>query len=356
MEDFDYNGLDTAWNKYISLSYTMPTFWRIPFEKVAYILEPRTLHEDRTSDILLERLRIPYLINYVSEHRHERTISVLDSIHKASQLTQNYLDATAKAYKKGIKENVIEHVYYFYPWIRCFQVDTAIEVTFFTLIEYRNHRKVFKIVKLIPDDLSTDISILDYLEQVWKAPVPTIHIDSGIYSYFPTDDEIPEPNSTVICYNSIIQLFMYQNFKYSFNLSAADIGLIGVGQLVTADDKKPKRVARKLQKSTCYVSVTPSQFDDYFSYTYKSYLALANMETYRDIFFAYKRLCKAHHTDERKAQAKQAYERFLLNFAHEQGIRLDMSLEELVRQKNKQELLDVVGTFLGKICSELLPS
>jgi len=149
---------------------------------------------------------------------------------------------------------------------------------------------------------------------------------------------------------------MYQNFKYSFKLSAADIGLIGVGQLVTADDKKPKRVARKLQKSTCYVSVTPSQFDDYFSYTYKSYLALANMETYRDIFFAYKRLCKAHHTDERKAQAKQAYERFLLNFAHEQGIRLDMSLEELVRQKNKQELLDVVGTFLGKICSELLPS
>ena len=146
MEDFDYNGLDTAWNKYISLSYTMPTFWRIPFEKVAYILEPRTLHEDRTSDILLERLRIPYLINYVSEHRHERTISVLDSIHKASQLTQNYLDATAKAYKNGIKENVIEHVYYFYPWIRCFQVDTAIEVTFFTLIEYRNHRKVFKIV------------------------------------------------------------------------------------------------------------------------------------------------------------------------------------------------------------------
>lgn len=356
MEDFDYNGLDTAWNKYISLSYTMPTFWRIPFEKVAYILEPRTLHEDRTSDILLERLRIPYLINYVSEHRHERTISVLDSIHKASQLTQNYLDATAKAYKNGIKENVIEHVYYFYPWIRCFQVDTAIEVTFFTLIEYRNHRKVFKIVKLIPDDLSTDISILDYLEQVWKAPVPTIHIDSGIYSYFPTDDEIPEPNSTVICYNSIIQLFMYQNFKYSFKLSASDIGLIGVGQLVTADDKKPKRVARKLQKSTCYVSVTPSQFDDYFSYTYKSYLALANMETYRDIFFAYKRLYKAHHTDERKAQAKQAYERFLLNFAHEQGIRLDMSLEELVRQKNKQELLDVVGTFLGKICSELLPS
>ena len=51
--------------------------------------------------------------------------------------------------------------------------------------------------------------------------------------------------------------------------------MIGVGQLVTADDKKPKRVARKLQKSTCYVSVTPSQFDDYFSYTYKSYLALA---------------------------------------------------------------------------------
>src|SRR5699024_2784630 len=123
-------------------------------------------------------LRIPYLIDYVSEQRHEKTISVLDSIHRASQLTQNYLDATSKAYKSCIKGNVIEHVYCFYPWIRCFQVDTAIEVTFFTLVEYRNHRKVFIITKLIPDDLSSDISIFDYLEQVWKAPVPTIHIDS----------------------------------------------------------------------------------------------------------------------------------------------------------------------------------
>lgn len=26
MEDFDYNGLDTAWNKYISLSYTIVAF------------------------------------------------------------------------------------------------------------------------------------------------------------------------------------------------------------------------------------------------------------------------------------------------------------------------------------------
>lgn len=356
MEDFDYNGLDTARDKYISLSYTMPFFWKIPFDKVAYTLEPRTLHEDRASDALLERLRIPELINYVSDRHHERTISVLDSIHKASQLAQNYLDATSKAYKAGIKENVIEHVCYFYPWIRCFQADTAIEVIFFTLVEYRNHRRVFKITKLIPDDLSADITVFDYLEKVWKDPAPTIHIDSGIYRYASANDEIYEPNSIVICYNSIIQLFLRENFKYSFKLSDADIGLIGVGKLLTADDKKPRRVARKLQKSTCYISVTPSLLDDYFSYTYKAYLALANMETYRDIFFAYKRLCRKHHMDDRQTQAKQAYERFLLNFAHNQGIRLDMSLEELVRQKNKQELLDIVGTFLGKICSELLPS
>lgn len=60
--------------------------------------------------------------------------------------------------------------------------------------------------------------------------------------------------------------------------------------------------------------------------------------------------------DDRKIQAKQAYERFLLNFAHDQGIRLEMSLEELVRQKNKQELLNNIGTIAGKIFSELLPS
>lgn len=356
MEDFDLNGLDTAWNKYISLSYTMPSSWKIPFDKVAYILEPCTLGEDRASDILLERLSLPALINYVSERRTEKIVSVLDSIHKVSLLTQSYLDGTSKAYKSGIKGNVIEHVYYFYPWIRCFQTDTAIEPTFFTLVEYRNHRRVFKIIKLIPDDLSSDISVFYYLEQVWKTPAPTIHIDSDIYHYSPPNDEINEPNSITICYNSIMELFLRENFKYSFKLSDVDIGLIGVGKLLTSDDKRPRKIARKLQKSTCYVSVTPSTFDDYFSYTYKAYLALANMETYRDIFFAYKRLCRKHHMDVRQTQTKQAYERFLLKFAHNQGIRLDMSLEELVRQKNKQELLEIVGTFLGKICSELLPS
>ena len=88
MEDFDLNGLDTAWNKYISLSYTMPSSWKIPFDKVAYILEPCTLGEDRASDILLERLSLPALINYVSERRTEKIASVLDSIHKVSLLTQ----------------------------------------------------------------------------------------------------------------------------------------------------------------------------------------------------------------------------------------------------------------------------
>lgn len=355
MEDFDYNGLDTALNKYISLSYTMPASWKFSFDKVAYILEASTLRKDRPSDILLERLKISYLVDFVGAQHHKKTLSVINSIHRASMLTQNYLDATSKAYEKSLKENVIERVYYFYPWIRCFQDDTALEVTFFSLIEYRNHRRVFKITKLIPDNLASDTSIFQYLEDVWKTPIPTIHIDSGIYHYLPPNFELPT-SQILICFNSIFEFFLRQNFKYSFKLSDADIGLIGVGRLLTSDDKKPRRVARKLQKSACYVSVTPSLFDDYFSYTYKAYLALANMETYRDVFFAYKRLCKTHHTDDRKIQAKQAYERFLLNFAHDQGIRLEMSLEELVRQKNKQELLDIIGTIVGKIFSELLPS
>ena len=355
MEDFDYNGLDTALNKYISLSYTMPPSWKFSFDKVAYILEASTLHKDRPSDVLLERLKISCLIDFVATQHLKKTLSVINSIHRASMLTQNYLDATSKAYENSLKENVIERVYYFYPWIRCFQDDTALEVTFFSLIEYRNHRRIFKITKLIPDNLASDTSVFQYLEDVWKTPIPTIHIDSDIYHYFPPDFELPASHM-LICFNSIFELFLRQNFKYSFHLSDADIGLIGVGKLLTSDDKKSRRVARKLQESTCYVSVTPSSFDDYFSYTYKAYLALANMETYRDIFFAYKRLCRKHHMDIRQTQAKQAYERFLLNFAHNQGIRLDMSLEELVYQKNKQELLDVIGTFLGKICSELLPS
>lgn len=62
MEDFDYNGLDTALNKYISLSYTMPPSWKFSFDKVAYILEASTLHKDRPSDVLLERLKISFFI------------------------------------------------------------------------------------------------------------------------------------------------------------------------------------------------------------------------------------------------------------------------------------------------------
>ena len=38
MEDFDYNGLDAACNKYISLSYTITPSWKIPSDKIAYIL------------------------------------------------------------------------------------------------------------------------------------------------------------------------------------------------------------------------------------------------------------------------------------------------------------------------------
>ena len=356
MEDFDYNGLDAACNKYISLSYTITPSWKIPSDKIAYILECSTLRQNRTSDILFEKLRVPDLTNYIPKWYYKKTLSVLDSIHRASILTQNYLDATSKAYKNGIKENVIERVYYFYPWIRCFQTDTAIEITFFALIEYRNHRKVFKITKLIPDDLPSDVSIFYYLEQVWKEPIPSIHIDSDIYHYCPPDAEIREPGSTIVCYNSIFELFLRENFKYPFTLSDADIGLTGVGKLLISDDKKNKKVAHKLLQNTCYVSVKPALFDNYFSYTYKAYLTVANMETYRDVFWAYKRLCRRHHIDVIQAQAKQAYERFLINFAHKQNIRLDMSLEEFARQKNKKDLLDVLGTLVGKVCNELFPS
>lgn len=352
MEEFDYNGLDKAGDKYVSLSYIVDPKWKIPQGKIAYLLEPRTLGNDRRSDALLEKMRIPELITFVSKAIPKRTISVLNSIHSASMLVQNYLDATYNAYQFGIKENVIERVYYFYPWVRCFQNDTALEVSFFTLVEYRNHRRAFKVIKLIPDDLSSEVSILEYLEDVWKMPSPTIHIESQIYSYLPPNKGPHDPNETVICCKSIFDSFVRQNFNLELKVSDAEIGLIGIGELVTTDDKKPGRVRRKLLENVCYVSVTPSLFDDYFHYAYKAYKALTYMETYRDVFFAYKRMCKKRKQDERQKQAKQAYERFLMDFARKQGIRLDMSLEELVRQKKKKEILDAFMTLAAKIVNE----
>lgn len=352
MEDFEYNGLDKAGDKYISLSYNMDPKWKIPEGKIAYILEPRTLTEDRRSGVLLKKMRIPELFDFVSESVYRKTISILDSIHSASVLTQNYIDATCKAYEFGIKRNVIERVYYFYPWVRCFQDDTALELTFFTLVEYRNHRRAFKVIKLIPDDLPSQVSILEYLEEVWKNPAPTIHIESEIYSYLPPDEELHNPDETVLCCTSIFESFVRQNFNLELKVSDAEIGLIGIGGLVTTDDKKTRRVRRKLLENVCYVSVTPSLFDDYFHYAYKAYKALTYMETYRDVFFAYKRMCKKRKLDERQKQAKQAYERFLMNFARKQGIRLDMSFEELVRQKKKKEILDTFMTLVAKIVNE----
>lgn len=352
MDDFDYNGLERAADKYISLSYGIDTRWRIPTDKVAYIFEPRTLNQVLRSDALLEEMRIPELITFISNTRKEKTLSVLSSIHKASMLIQNYFDSTAKAYKIGIKENIIERIYYFYPWVRCFQTDTAIEVTFFTLVEYRNSRRVFKIIKLVPDDLPDEVSVFQYLKEFWVVPVPTIHIESPVYQYTPPGEGPYDPQSKAICYNSIFKLFLRVNFELSLNVSDAEIGLTGIGKLLTADDKKQKRVSKKLLKSTCYVSVMPSLFDDYFSYTYKAFLALSQMEIYRDVFLAYKKLCKKSRPDERQDQAKQAYERFLEKFARKQGIRMDMSFEEFVRQKQKREILDMSMTLAAKMWNE----
>lgn len=41
-----------------------------------------------------------------------------------------------------------------------------------------------------------------------------------------------------------------------------------------------------------------------------------------------------------------------MDFARKQGIRLDMSLEELVRQKKKKEILDAFMTLAAKIVNE----
>lgn len=355
MEKIEYNGLEYAQDKYVSLSYDIGSKWRIPLEKVAYILEPKTLHEERRSDILLEQMRIPELIDFVANKQKIRTLSILDSIHKASQLIQNYLKATETAYIFGIKENVIERVYYFFPWVRCFQTDTAIEVTFFTLIEYRDSTRFFKIIKLIPDDLESNISVAQYLDRIWVEPVPTIHIDSSIYLYAPPG-ETYKPDSTMICYNSIFELFLQINFGRKFHLSDARIGLVGLGKLSTTDDKKPSRTARKIIKSTCYVSVETSYFEDYFSYSYKAYKALANIETLRDILFAYKKICKKPKLSETLQQVKDVYEQYLYDIASKQGIRLDMRMEEMIRKKKKRDLIDIVSTFGAKLASELLPS
>lgn len=353
MEEFDYNGLDKAGDKYVSLSYIVDPKWKIPQGKVAYLLEPRTLGDDRRSDALLEKMRIPELITFVSNAIPRRTLSVLNSIHSASVLTQNYLDATCKAYEFGIKRNVIERVCYFYPWVRCFQDDTALELTFFTLVEYRNHRRAFKVIKLIPDDLPSQVSILEYLEEVWENPAPTIHIESEIYSYLPPNSGPYNPEITEICCKSIFQLFVRQNFNLELRVSDAEIGLIGIGELIMTDDKKPRLVQRKLLENVCYVSVTPSIFDDYFSYARKAYEALTYMETYRDVFFAYKRMCKKRKLDERQKQAKQAYERFLMDFARKQGIRLDISLEEFIHQKRKKECMEFIIAVLDIALSKM---
>lgn len=355
MRMIEYNGLAHAQDKYVSLAYNIDSKWKIPLEKVAYILEPKTLHEERRSDILLEQLRVPELIDFVASHQKKQTLSVLNSIHRISQLTQNYLDATADAYTFGIKENVIERVYYFFPWVRCFQTDTALEVTFFTLVEYRNHARFFKIIKLVPDDLESNISIAQYLEKIWIEPVPTIHIDSSIYLYDPPGEEY-KPDAMMICYNSILELFLHINFGRKFPLADAHIGLVGLGKLSTTDDKKPNRTARKITGSTCYVSVEPSYFEDYFSYAYKAYKALANIETLRDVLFAYKKLCKKHKLSKALQQIKDAYEQYLYDIANKQGIRLDMSLEEMIRKRKKRDLIDLVSTFGAKLASELLPS
>lgn len=352
MDDFNYNGLDKAWNKYISLSYGIDTKWKIPTEKVAYIFEPRTFNQVRRSDELLERMRIPELITFVSNVGIQKSFSVLNSIHTVSTLTQNYFDSTVRAYKIGVKENIIERVYYFYPWVRCFQTDTALEATFFTLVEYRNSRRVFKITKLVPDDLPDEFSVFQYLEEFWTQPAPTIHIESPVYQYAPPSEGPYNPQNKEICYNSIFKLFLRFNFGLSLNVSDAEIGLTGVGKLLTADDKKQKKVSKKLLEGSCYVSVMPSLFDNYFSYAYKEFLALSQMETYRDIFLAYKKLCNRSRMDERQSQAKQAYERFLEKSARTQGIRMDMSLEEFVRQKKKREILDMSMTLAAKMWNE----
>lgn len=352
MDNFDYNGLDKSIDKYISLSFTVDHNWKIPRGKIAYILESSTLNHGIKSDDVLTKLRIPDLIDYVSSHIPGRTVSVLDSIKSASSLTQRYLDATSKAYEFGIKGNVIERVYYFYPWVRSFQSDAALEVTFFTLVEYRNNRRVFKIIKLIPEELPDEISLLQYLESFWEYPEPTIHIESEIYHYGPPDEEPYNPNALIICHASVFNLFVTQNFNLKLNVSNAQIALAGIGKLLATDDKKLRKTQRKLLENVCYVSVLPTLFFNYFSYAYKAFMHLSYMETYRDIFLAYKRLCTRKHFNDRQLQAKQAYERFLTIFAQNQGIRLDMSLEEFVTQKKKRKILDLALTFFAKLLNE----
>ena len=100
----------------------------------------------------------------------------------------------------------------------------------------------------------------------------------------------------------------------------------------------------------------PSCFEDYFSYAYKAYKALANIETLRDVLFAYKKLCKKHKLSKALQQIKDAYEQYLYDIANKQGIRLDMSLEEMIRKRKKRDLIDLVSTFGAKLASELLPS
>ena len=358
MTKSDCDGVENAQNKYASFSYIVDSSWTPPAHCTMHILEQKNLGSVPSSDAILEDLRITELINYVYDHYHRRIISVLNSIHTASSLISEYMESTVKAYSYGIRCNAIERVRFFYPWVRCFQSDSALEITFFALVEYRNGKRVFKILILLPDDLLSDSTIFDYINQSWNIPIPTIHIDTEIYRYCPDDEEdemLNNQNGLVISYNSILGLFILANFGlHLLPDDNAQIAIIGTGRLAVSDDTKNRRVLRILREKSIYVSVENTIFDNYFSLCRKAFLALTYMETYRDVLVSYRNLCRKHHLTTSQVAQKDAFEHYIIEFSRKGKVRLDCDLEELVRKKNSSAIKDIIATFFAKTVSEMI--
>ncbi len=358
MTKSDCDGMEKAQNKYVSFSYIVDRSWVPPARCTMHILERKNLGSVPSSDDVLEDLQITELINYVYDYQRRGTISVLNSIHAASRLILEYMESTVKAYSYGIRCNVIERVRFFYLWVRCFQSDSALEITFFALVEYRNGKRVFKILKLLPDDLSSDSTIFDYINQSWNIPIPTIHVDTKIYRYCPDGEEkmiSDDSNEVVIGYNSIFGLFIFTNFGlHLLPDENAQIAIIGMGRLAVSDDTRNRRVLRILREKSIYVSVENTIFDNYFSRCRKAFLALTYMETYRDVLISYRNLCRKRHLTTSQAAQKDAFEHYIIEFSKKGKVRLDCELEELVRKKNSSAIKDIIATAFAKTVSEVI--
>lgn len=267
----DIYGKDVQ-SAYVSLSYKLPANYKISQDKVAFVLEPRTIKQAISADAILEKLMIPTLSQFSSGNSIPNTVST--DIYSVSNLIQVFFDSCSKAYRDEIRTGVISRVYFFYPWIRLYQNQQAYETTYFTVVEYGNQNRVFKVMKLISDLMDPLATIGDYLDETWNTVLPTIHINTEIYLYIPPD-ALPDYQKDVLSptfpgysftYNSILGLFILTNFGLKLTLSNAEIAVVSRGDLSQADDLKVRNVAHKLSNKIVYVAVKPHLFDNYKTY------------------------------------------------------------------------------------------